>query len=319
MKKQAMRIDSELFKIVGNSQLRVTLQPNKYAWIPINTWNKHYGEYSKGRASELLITDHKVCLTFVVGDDKKPLGSKLIASDLNFKSIDSTELSLSNRPLLVGVETRPLTEVVRIQNDFSRRRRALQKRVNNSQRRARKLRETRGRQSNRIKDALHKLSTEQVKRNPDASFVFEDLKGIRKTSKNAMKSKKLRTYLNRWPYRLYQSMVEYKSPNRTLYVSPRGTSSECPVCGDRPEHPAWAVSRCKKCGADYDRNRLASLAILCRGLRLCGQPFAVSADASWQQVRNEYLYTPTAPEGGRAGWTDAASAPNGIVYESTRF
>jgi len=39
------------------------------------------------------------------------------------------------------------------------------------------------------------------------------------------------------------------------------------------------VSRCEKCGADYGRNRLASLAILLRGLRLCGQPFAVSADA----------------------------------------
>jgi len=71
------------------------------------------------------------------------------------------------------------------------------------------------------------------------------------------------------------------------------------------------MSRCDKCGVDYDRNRLASLAILLRGLRLCGQPFAVSADASWQLLRDEYLYTPALPESGRAGWTEeAAKAPN---------
>ncbi|MDV3276997.1 MAG: transposase [Nitrososphaerales archaeon] len=316
VKKLAMRIDSELFKIVDGS-IRITVQPNKYVWLPIKTSNKHYEEYSTGKASELLITDRKVCLTFIVSNgEKKPLGERLAASDLNFKTIDSTRVSLSNQPALVGVETQPIKEIVRIQNDFSRRRRMMQKHIKNPQKRAKKLMGTRGRQRNRVKDVLHKLSTEQVRRNPDTTFVFENLKGIRRNGET--KSREFRTYLNRWPYRLYQSMVEYKSPNRTIYVSPRGTSSECPVCGGNLEHPAWAVSRCVKCGVDYDRDRLASLAILCRGLRLCGQPFAVSADASWQLLKDEYLHTPTTPEGGRAGWTEVANAPNGIVCESER-
>ena len=46
------------------------------------------------------------------------------------------------------------------------------------------------------------------------------------------------------------------------------------------------------------------------GLRLCGQPFAVSADASWRQMRDEYLYTGGTPGAVRAGGTDAAGAPN---------
>jgi len=83
---------------------------------------------------------------------------------------------------------------------------------------------------------LHKLSTEQVRKNPNTSFIFEKLTGIRE-NKNAERSRKLRTYLNRWPYRIYQSMVEYKSPNKTIYVNPGGTSSRCPVCGDKLEHP----------------------------------------------------------------------------------
>jgi putative transposase len=212
------------------------------------------------------------------------------------------------------VDTQSLKEIVRIQNDFSRRRRMIQLHVKNPKKRAKKRRETRGRQRNRVKDALHKLSTKTVRENPDASFVFEDLRGIRKTSNGIKKSKKLRMYLNRWPYRLYQSMVEYKSNNRTVYGSPRGTSSKCPVCGGNMEHPVWAVSRCVKCGVDYDRNRLASLAILCRGLRLCGQPFTVSADASWKALRDEYLYPHSRPDALGAGWTEPSSAPNSDVY-----
>ena len=314
VRRLAMRVDGELFRVM-DGRIRMTLQPNRYVWLTVNASNKHYQEYSRGRASELLITDSKVCLTFVVGEGKKPLGDKLIAQDLNFKSVDSTSARVGSGPALESVMTESLKKMVQVQDDFSRRRRALQKHVENPQKRAKKLEETRGRQRNRIKDALHKLSTRTARENPGASFVFEDLKGIRRTSREAKKSKRLRTYLNRWPYRLYQSMVEYKSPNRTVYVSPRGTSSECPVCGGKLEHPAWAVSRCGTCGADYDRDRLASLAILCRGLRLCGlTPFAVSADASWRQMRDEYSYSRSTPEAAGAGGTDAASAPNLDVY-----
>jgi len=317
VKRLAMRIDGELFRI-ADDRVRVTLQPSRYVWLPINTKNKHYGEYSEGRPSELLITDRKVCLTFVVRDEKKPLGERLVAQDINFTTIDTTKASIQSEPRLEEVKTVPIRRIAQIQNDFSRRRQKIQLHVRNPQKRAKKLRETRGRQRNRIRDTLHKLSIKTVRENPDASFVFENLKGIRKTSEGAKRSRKLRTYLNRWPYRLYQSMVEYKSRNLTIYVSPRGTSSKCPVCGSKLEQPEWAVSRCVKCGVDYGRDRLASLAILCRGMRLCGQPFAVSADASWRQMRDEYLYPHGVPEAMGAGWTDAASAPNGnVVYEST--
>jgi len=312
VKKLAVRIDAELFKIFDN-KIRVTLQPNHYVWIQINTANKRYEEYSRGKPSELLITDGKVCLTFIISDGKKPLGSKLIASDLNFSTIDSTKARVENGTVkLESINTEPIKKIAQIQNDFSRRRRMLQMRIRNPDKRIKKLRKTRGRQRNRIRDALHKLSTRMVRENQSASFVFEKLTGIR--SDGSSRSKKLRTYLNRWPYRLYQSMVEYKSPNQTLYVNPGGTSSRCPVCGGRLEHPAWAMNRCETCGADYGRNRLSSLAILCRGMRLCGQPFAVSADASWRLMRDEYLYAHSLPEAVGAGWTETANAPNLNMY-----
>jgi len=322
VRRLAVRIDAELFKIEqvkggGTVSARITLQPFKYEYIKFKPKHRKWEEYSnsKGKASELLITDRRLFITFVTnGGKKKPLGSRFVASDLNFNTIDSTAASKEGEKVkLRQVKTEPVGKIARIQNDFSRRRRRIQLHVKNPKKRAKKLKETRGRQRNRIKDALQKLSTEQVRENPGASFIFERLTGIRENG-NA-KSKKLRTYLNRWPYHMYQSMVEYKSPFMTVYVSPGGTSSRCPVCGGRIRHPAWAVSSCNTCGADYGRNRLSSLAILLRGLRLCGQPFAVSADASWQLLRDEYLYTPAVPESGRAGWTEeAANAPNENMY-----
>jgi len=65
-------------------------------------------------------------------------------------------------------------------------------------------------------------------------------------------------------------------------------------------------------------NRLASLAMLCRGMRLCGQPFAMSADASWQQMKVEYLHLGSRPDDLKTGWTDAANAPNSDVYMKVR-
>ena len=63
---------------------------------------------------------------------------------------------------------------------------------------AKKLKQARGRQRRRIKDALHKQSTTIVREHPDTSFALEDMKGIRKSGED--KGKRFRTYLNRWPY-----------------------------------------------------------------------------------------------------------------------
>ncbi|MEM0123766.1 MAG: hypothetical protein QXI38_04600, partial [Conexivisphaerales archaeon] len=53
------------------------------------------------------------------------------------------------KPVLKG------TDIAHIQNDFSRRRKSLQK--HNRQKKYRKLRQARGRQKNRVNDALQKL------------------------------------------------------------------------------------------------------------------------------------------------------------------
>ncbi len=275
VRKLSMRLDSELVKIVGD-RIRITIRPGEYEFIQINTKNKKFAEYSRNRLSEVLITDRIVSLSFSMKENK-PAGEELIGTDLNFSTVDFTVIDRETMEI-TAVKTLPIVEMAKIQNDFSRRRRKIQKHVKNSQKRKKKLKQTRGRQRNRIRDAMHKLSSSLVKEHPDSSFILEDLRNIRNTAKP--QSKKIRTYLNRWPYNQFQRMMEYKSKNRTIYVNPEGTSSECPVCGGRLKHPVWKMSRCENCGRDYDRDRLASLAISLRGLDLCGDPFHVSAIAS---------------------------------------
>jgi hypothetical protein len=76
-----------------------------------------------------------------------------------------------------------------------------------------------------------------------------------------------------------------------------------------------AVSRCVKCGVDYGRDRLASLAILCRG-----RPFAVSAEASWKALRDEYMYPHGVPDAGGSVLDRCCQRSEFIcVYESTRL
>jgi len=130
VKRLTMRMDAELFKTEqtndGSASVRITLQPFKHEYITFTPKHKKWNEYSDGRASELLITDRRLSITFVVSEGDKPLGGKFIASDLNFSTIDSTIASKKDGIVkLQQVKKEPISKNARIQNDFSRRRRRL--------------------------------------------------------------------------------------------------------------------------------------------------------------------------------------------------
>ena len=205
---------------------------------------------------------------------------------------------------IVETNTIDTSDIAKAQRDYARKRQKIQKHIKNARKRNRKLREAKRRARNITKDKMQKLTTGIVKNNDDKTFVFEDLtnikkKGMKKKKNNSKakgnkpnESKRFRTDINRWPYRLFQKFIEYKSNNKTLYVNPEGTSTECPVCGGKLEHPIWKESKCINCGLTYSRDKLASLTISVRGLSLCGTPFTVSGSASWHSMKDNYLYHP---------------------------
>ena len=224
---------------------------------------------------------------------------------------------------IVETNTIDTSDIAKTQRDYARKRTKIQKHIKNPAKRDRKLREAGNRQKNTVRDKIQKLTTEIVN-DRDKTFVFEDLTDIKKkegkknkksnndnkkyknnnkdskaingeNNKNNnkySKSKRFRTDINRWPYRLFQKLIDYKSRNRTLYINPEGTSSECPVCGGKLRHPIWKESKCNNCGVTFNRDRLSSLSISVRGLYLCGTPFTVSGSSSWHSMKNNYLYHP---------------------------
>ena len=308
VRKLSIRMDSELVKL-QDGFIRITMKPHEYEYIPVNDHHSKYDEYSQYGVSELLLTDRKVVLSFKK-PHQKDIRERKIGIDVNFSNLTMTVI---NEGKVEKVLEKSTKNIVNIQNDYSRRRRNIQKHIRNPQKRHRKLRGARGRQKNRVNDQLHKLSTALARENPDTTFVIEDLRNIRKTAKP--QGRKLRTYLNRWPYAEFLRMIEYKSPNKTIKVKPGGTSSECPVCGGKVKHPAWKISRCNNCDQDYDRDRLASLAITLRGLDLCGDPFPVSAESSLPSMMDEYLYTRSMPDAPGAGRTEMAYVPNETLHD----
>jgi putative transposase len=161
-KRLAMRIDSELTKIQDN-RLRITLKPHEYQYIPIITKNKKYNEYSKCKISEVLLTDDKVCITFIVGTDEKPvIDNDIIGFDLNFKSVDYTIIKNNE---IVETNTIDTSDIAKTQRDYARKRSKIQKHIKNPAKRNRKLKEAKHRQRNIIKDKLQKLTTEIVNNN----------------------------------------------------------------------------------------------------------------------------------------------------------
>ncbi|MCL5989158.1 MAG: hypothetical protein M1166_02370, partial [Candidatus Thermoplasmatota archaeon] len=235
----AMRIDSELTKI-DNNRLRITIRPNEYEYIDIVDKNKKFNEYSNYPISEVLLTDSKVCITFRLGSLNKPvINNDIISFDLNFKSVDYTVIK-DNK--IADVDSIDTSDIAKTQRDYARKRRKIQKHIKNPAKRIRKLKGARHRQRNIVRDKLQKLTTGIVKNNEEKTFVFEDLTNIKKKGeknkdkkhekdgkasyvrKKTQRSKRFRTDINRWPYRLFQMFVDYKSKNETLYVDPEGTS-----------------------------------------------------------------------------------------------
>ncbi|PYB67450.1 hypothetical protein DMB44_09155, partial [Thermoplasma sp. Kam2015] len=164
----AMRIDSELIRIEDN-KLRITIRPNEYEYIPIITKNKKYNEYSKYKISEVLLTDKKVCITFITGTDDKPLiNNNIIGFDLNFKTIDYTVIKDDE---IVETDTIDTSHIAKAQRDYARKRTKIQRHIRNPAKRDRKLKEAKHRQRNVIRDRLQKLTIELVKDNDDKTFV----------------------------------------------------------------------------------------------------------------------------------------------------
>jgi len=118
----------------------------------------------------------------------------------------------------------------------------------------------RGRERRRLEDIYHKVANEIVAEAIEAGASVVVLESIKNIRKRIRYSKALNGRLNRWGFRRFQSILEYKAKVvglRVVYVDPRGTSSLCPICGEKLSPNGYRRVRCSKCGLEEDRDTVA--------------------------------------------------------------
>lgn len=133
-----------------------------------------------------------------------------------------------------------------------------------------KLKTTKKRESNIVKDLNHKISRRIVNhaKANGCGIKLEDLTGIRKTSKQA---KSFRYALNSWSYYQLQQFVEYKAKLAGVPVV--------------KIEPAYTSQRCQSCGQLGGRN---DKSFKCPH---CGYTVHADVNASWNIAGSEQLLT----------------------------
>ena len=118
----------------------------------------------------------------------------------------------------------------------------------------------RGRERRRVEYIYHKLANQIIayaKEESASAIVLEDLKNMRKKSRG---SKAINGRLNRWSFRKFQEIMEYKAELAGLnvvYVDAKGTSSLCPICGEKLSPNGYRQMKCRKCSLEQDRDIIA--------------------------------------------------------------
>ncbi|HEV2225840.1 MAG TPA: transposase [Nitrososphaerales archaeon] len=134
----------------------------------------------------------------------------------------------------------------------------------------------RSREKDRVKQFLHRVTKNIVQKSKERkqAIVLERLNGIRIAhQKDDGKSKASRRRISQWPFREFQSQIEYKAGWEGVpveYVSAARTSLECHLCGfiNRKLKTSEREWRCP-CGATLDRDLNAAINIERRGMIAC--------------------------------------------------
>ena len=248
-----------LYRLHGNT-LDLTLSPSHHVQFDLapvkNPLFRHYGEISHWKFG-LTVTDRALVFHFHTPEERRE-GTGMVGVDVNMPSADYA----TTEGVMGSID---LTPIPRIQGAMARKRQRVQRAIPTDHRLQRlHLRRLKGRERRRVDPLLHMAANRLVAEVGDRAIVLEDLS---KTQEELRRqgSRDQRRRLSVWTQGRFQRFVEYKARTRVLHVNPRGTSTECPRCGGRLDHPEWRRSICGNCQGDWHRDMAAATSILSRG------------------------------------------------------
>jgi len=230
-----------------------------------------YGEYQRSFLMDKTLKRGSVTMTessIVIAFSKEvPTAepSRKVGYDLNEKSVVGSDGTVHD-----------LSEVARLHTLYGIRRSWFYERHPRDRRLRKKFASSR-KEKERVKQALHRVSTlivEKARANNEA-IVLERLKGIRYAHKRGNgEGTARRRRIALWPFRQLQSYIDYKARWAGVpveYVSAAYTSKTCSVCGFI-NHKLNVTDRswlCPRCGAKLDRDPNAATNIERRGKIRC--------------------------------------------------
>jgi putative transposase len=243
-----MRVD------YGEKRIRITVKPGEY--IEVSWSSRWFTRRVEGwRVGEVVLKDDRILI---------PFKSARVIEVRDVVAWDSNELSLdgfSSRISFISVDLKPLQSMKIV---YERKKRIAQ---------SRGLKDIYekyvARERNRERDLVNKLASGLTRLFPNTIHVFEDLEkeelvSRRKTPKNRRKRNA------RTPWKIIQKKISERAV--VAKVSPKNSSRTCPRCGYVVKTRVGRVFKCPRCGFELDRQKLASINIYLKYLRMRGLP-----------------------------------------------
>jgi len=243
-----MRVD------YGEKKIRITVKPGEY--IEVSWSGRWFTRRVEGwRVGEVVLKDDRVLI---------PFKSTRVIEVRDTVAWDSNELSLdgfSPRTGFIRVDLKPLQSM---KITYERK-----KMIAQSKGLKDIYEKYAARERNRERDFVNKLASGLTRLFPNTIHVFEDLEKEKLVSKR--KNPKSRRKRNaRTPWINIQKKMSEKAV--VVKVPPKNTSRTCPRCGYVAKTLVGRVFKCPKCGFELERQKLASINIYLKYLRMRGLP-----------------------------------------------
>jgi putative transposase len=255
VKKRFARCKITLMKVdYREKRIRITLKPGEYIEV---SWSSRWftKRVESWRVGEVVLKDDRVLI---------PFKSTRIIKVRGVVAWDSNELSLDGFSPDIGfikVNLKPLQSMKIVYE--------MKKRVAQSKGLKEIYEKYVVRERNRERDFVNKLVNGLTRLFPNTIHVFENLEKDDLISKKRVR--KIRRKRNaRTPWKLFQKKISEKTV--IVKVSPKNTSRTCPRCGCVVKTQVGRLFKCPRCGFELDRQKLASINIYLKHLRMRGLP-----------------------------------------------
>ncbi|EHP83985.1 RNA-guided endonuclease TnpB family protein [Methanotorris formicicus] len=253
VKRLFVRVKTTLIKYDKEKGIiRITIKPRK-DYLTLNIKDEWFFDKVRDLTiGEIILKENEAFLTF---KDNLNYSDKeiIVGVDCNLKSLDIFH------PIEGWIRI-DLTELHRIKEVYDKKIDGLKKLIKKCPLRAlRKIERLFERRKNRVKDFLHKLTTQLSRMFPDAIFVVEDL-----NKRGMYKNKLFNRKIDRANWSGIIEKISYKTI--VILVNPAYTSTTCPICGSKMESQEGQVVYCSNCLNSFNRQLVGCLNIFKRGL-----------------------------------------------------